>query len=376
MKFSLDIIAGRANLGVSTNPEINELIASHAPVAIGVSGGKDSCAVAIAFVEYLRKVGHAGPLVLIHSDLGRVEWADSLPTCRRLALRLGLPLIVVKRAAGDMMDRWLGRWRNNIARYINLECVKVILPWSTPSMRFCTSELKTDIICRDLVRRFAGRRIVSISGVRRDESVARAKAPLSKEQPKLSSRTHNTSGVDYCPIAHWTLADVLAFLDARGFPLHEAYTSHGSSRVSCRFCIMGSADDLAASAAVPDHAPLFREMVGLEIDSTFAFQGGKWLGDVAPHLLTDVSREKLRLARLRAAQREEQESRIPAHLLYTKGWPTCIPTAEEAELLADVRTRVGEILGIHVLYRSGQSVITRYQELMSAKVAKAPRCPL
>ena len=45
------------------------------------------------------------------------------------------PTIVVRRAAGDMMDRWLKRWSNNLARYVNLNCVKLILPWSTPSMR-------------------------------------------------------------------------------------------------------------------------------------------------------------------------------------------------------------------------------------------------
>jgi hypothetical protein len=98
---------------------------------------------ATRLAEYLDEIRHQGPRVLIHSDLESVEWKDSLPVCERLAKRLGWELIVVRRKAGDMMDRWESRWKNNLARYACLECVKIIiLPWSTPGMRFCTGELK------------------------------------------------------------------------------------------------------------------------------------------------------------------------------------------------------------------------------------------
>lgn len=78
------------------------------------------------FVGYLL-VGHRGPRILIHSDLGRLEWKASLPMCERLASRVGLDLIVVRRQAGDLMGRWLTRWENNVERYRNLECVRLIL---------------------------------------------------------------------------------------------------------------------------------------------------------------------------------------------------------------------------------------------------------
>src|SRR5690349_8220064 len=121
---------------IATTPLIDSLIASHAPVAIGVSGGKDSDVAAFAVLYALAAAGHIGPQILIHSDLGRVEHADSLPACERLASRLGLELVVVRRKAGDLMDRWLVRWQNNLERYRQLQCVKLILPWSTPAMRF------------------------------------------------------------------------------------------------------------------------------------------------------------------------------------------------------------------------------------------------
>ena len=118
-----------ARFDVATTPEIESALDSQAPVFIGVSGGKDSQALAYRLGDHLDNRGHAGPRLLIHSDLGRVEWRQSLTVCERLAARLGVELVVVRRQAGDMMDRWLSRWEANVARYANLAYVKLILPW-------------------------------------------------------------------------------------------------------------------------------------------------------------------------------------------------------------------------------------------------------
>jgi len=91
---------------------------------------------------------------LIHSHLGSSEWNDSLPVCQRLASHLHTDLIVVTRRAGDLMARWEARWRSSVQRYADLETVTLVLPLSTPAMRFCTSELKTHLIEAELRRRF------------------------------------------------------------------------------------------------------------------------------------------------------------------------------------------------------------------------------
>lgn len=361
-----DHALARDELPISTTPTIEALLAAGAPVAFGVSGGKDSDALALEGNAYLDRIGHQGPRVLIHSDLGSVEWADSLPQCERLAARLGLELIVVRRAAGGMMERWQTRWANNVERYAALECVKLILPWSTAAMRFCTSELKTAIICRELIRRFPGQTIISASGIRRQESAKRKLAPVAKEQPKLTSVTHGTRGYDWHPILDLTLDDVLAVHERRGFPLHEAYTRYGSSRVSCAFCILGSQADLSASASCEANADIYREMVDLEITSSFSFQEG-WLGDVAPQLLSDAARRGLERAKVVAAIREEAEACIPAHLLYTKGWPTVMPTKDEAALLCGVRQTVATAVGIDIRYTKPRELLARYAELMAAR---------
>src|SRR5713226_678348 len=106
---------------IETTPLIDSLIAIHSPVAIGVSGGKDSDIAGFETVRHLKDVGHKGPCILVQSDLGRVEHKDSLPACQRLADRLGLELVVVRRQAGDMMDRWLARWESSVKRYCALE---------------------------------------------------------------------------------------------------------------------------------------------------------------------------------------------------------------------------------------------------------------
>jgi hypothetical protein len=251
-------------------------------------------------------------------------------------------------------------------RYVNLECVKVILPWSTPAMRFCTSELKSAPMASALVKRFPGATIVSACGIRRQESDARASALTSKPNKRLVSKKHRTTGVDWNPIAAWSDLDVYAYCAARGFCLHEGYTRYGMSRISCRFCIMAKRADLIASSTCEDNAPVYREMVALEIRSTFAFQGSHWLGDVAPHLLDPGTLYMLQVAKGHAARRVAIEKRIPHHLLYTKSWPTVMPTYEEATLISAMRVEVGELLGLDVKYTTPEAVTARYAELMAA----------
>jgi len=269
------------------------------------------------------------------------------------------------------VDRWRLRWENNVRRYAELSCVKLILPWSTASMRFCTSELKTSIICRALVQRFPGQTILSATGIRRQESPNRAKAPVAKQQPKLASASRRTQGLDWHPILDWTTQQVFAYLEEKEIPLHEAYTRYGSSRVSCCFCILSSQRDLAAAARCADNQAVYRDLVGLEAASTFSFQPTRWLGDVAPHWLTGELRQAVIVAKAGARRREAAEAKIPQHLLYAEGWPRTVPTVAEASLLCDVRREVASAVGIEVGYTEPLEVIRRYEELLSSGVGTA-----
>lgn len=351
---------------IATTGKVVELRSRDCPVAIGVSGGKDSIATALRLAAYLDEIGHRGPRILIHADLGEVEWKDSLPVCERLAERIGWELVVVRRRAGGMMQRWEKRWENNLARHRELGCVQLILPWSTPAMRFCTSELKTSVICSALKKRFPGQDILSVTGVRHQESAARAKMPVASQQKKLTRR--GAEGWNWNPIIEWSTEEVFQYIGRHPDLVHEAYTRYGSTRVSCAFCIMGSIGDLNASASCPDNHAIYRRMVALEVKSGFSFQN-RWLGDVAPHRLDAGTRAALGRAKEMAKARKEAEARIPKHLRYTRGWPTCIPTRAEAELLAEVRRDVFRaIRDEEPTYVTPESIMDRYAELAAARL--------
>jgi len=348
---------------VASEQEVDALITVDAPVAVGVSGGKDSQAAALATFAHLDAVGHAGPRLLIHSDLGRVEWDESLPVCERLAERLGTDLIVVRRKSGDLMDRWLSRWESSIRRYVNLETVTLVLPWSTPSMRFCTSELKTHIIGAELRRRFRGQTIINVTGVRREESTTRAKCTI-------ASWEADRKVISWRPIADWTITQVFDCITAAGLIPHVAYTHFGMSRVSCRFCIMQNEQDMRAATMVAETHNLYRELVGLETVSTFAFQGSRWLGDVAPHLLTKQERAAFIEAKEKAAKRVSLERILSKEMLYVNGWPTRMLTDDEAATLAYVRTGVSRLLGLEAQYLDVPSIHARYSELMAENASR------
>lgn len=356
---------GSSTNPVALTPEVEALLARNCVVAVGVSGGKDSDACAIAVDRHLDRIGHCGPRVLIHADLGRVEWKDSLPSCERLADHLGWELMVVARRAGDMLARWQGRWANNVARYNDLSCVKLILPWSTPSMRFCTSELKVAVITSALKQRFPAQDIINVVGIRRQESTGRSRMPVSMPQPKLQRK--HTAGLNWHPIIEWPIEDVLQTIADAGLDLHEAYRVYGASRVSCALCIMSSLPDLAAAMRCTDNHGLYVSMVELEAASTYAFQGSRWLADLAPQLLPTPLRDAAALAKQKAAQRQRIEAELPKHLLYTAGWPTGMPTIEEAELIASVRVRVSTLIGLDARCLTADTVCDRYAELLAAK---------
>ncbi len=155
------------------------------------------------------------------------------------------------------------------------------------------------------------------------------------------------------------------------------------SRVSCAFCTLASLADLIASTTCPDNHAIYRELVAIEIISSFSFQETRWLGDIAPHLLSEDMRAGLEEAKQRSVRRSAVEARIPKHMLYAKGWPTSRPTYDEARLLAEVRVEVAQILGLTIRYTDPDAILDRYDELIEqkrlqdeAKARKLARTPM
>lgn len=244
--------------------------------------------------------------------------------------------------------------------------MKVILPWSTPSMRFCTSELKTDPITAWTKRRF-GRTtpVLSVTGVRGEESANRAKQPVcSAGGSKLPP-----GSVTWRPIHPWKLQDVWDIIRCSGVEPHEAYSKFGNSRVSCRYCIMSSEADLLASLKDPTGHEIFRRMCELELTSGFGFQD-KWLTGLAPGMVEDGGARlfnALHLARFRRAAEEW----LPEHLEFTKGWPHVMPTMKEAEKMAAMRSEISKLYGWGKEMKcvTARTIRARYKHLLALKAA-------
>ena len=208
---------------------------------------------------------------------------------------------------------------------------------------------------------------MSPASVGYQESSNRAKMPVWQPDTRLMRK--GATGVAWNPIIEWPIEVVFQRIAQAGLKLHEAYTKYGASRVSCAFCIMSAGADLQAAASCPDNHDVYRRMVALEAASTFGFQSGKWLADVAPHLLGPALAAQIAIAKAQAKAREQAEAEIPKHLLYSKGWPSAMPTAAEAELIASVRRRVSDAVSLKVQCLSAPAVLGRYEQLLLLKPA-------
>lgn len=222
---------------------ILDAIACNAWFVFSLSGGKDSTAATCFAMELLDRLGHPrARRIAVHADLGRAEWRSTPATVSAIADRLELPLTVLRRSAGDMVARWEQRFANALRRYEHLETYHLIGPWSQANKRFCTSELKAQVIGPALARRFRGETIVSVIGLRRAESHGRRGTPVSRLDMRFA-RDGNVAGtrmISWYPGVDWSADDVFAAHARHNLPLHEAYCRYGATRLSCAFCVLAS----------------------------------------------------------------------------------------------------------------------------------------
>lgn len=352
---------------ISTDPLIDAAVKAGAIVVFNLSGGKDCGAAAALTNKHLDEVGHpAEKRMAIHADLGRAEWEFTPAQVEAQAHALGLRLVVVRAKSGDLVDRFENRWQLGLEAYRDLRLYNLRGPWSSPSLKFCQSEKKIQVMGPHLARTFAGQTIINVVGIRREESTARKSTEVAKLDTRFA-KPGNKAGTTmmlWHPIVDVLVDEVFEINRQHSIPLAESYAL-GSSRHSCALCIMGSLNDLTVGAN--GHPWLYRHYVSMEAYSTFSFQQGRWLGDIAPHLLTAELVADIEVAKERAAMRRRLELGMPARHRFVKGWPLFVPTLDEAEQIVVVR-RI--ILGHHELtdaYGTPQLVRDRFAELLAMK---------
>lgn len=121
------------------------------------------------------------------------------------------------------------------------------------SVRWCSAYLKIDVMAAALrgQDRFLGKRILVVTGERAAESSARAKYNTF-EPDRCDSRNGTTARrhVDHWrPVHGFSTAQVWELIGKYRVNPHPAYRA-GFGRVSCMFCIFGSANQCASARAI------------------------------------------------------------------------------------------------------------------------------
>ncbi|WP_414487065.1 phosphoadenosine phosphosulfate reductase family protein [Stenotrophomonas maltophilia] len=221
--------------GTGSMPDIESLIAKGALFVANHSGGKDSQAMLIRLLERVP----ASQIIVIHASLGEVEWEGALEHAKHQADDAGLPFIVATavKTLFEMVEH-----RFKVRPGPNSPC------WPSSANRQCTSDLKRGPVERE-VRRYAKehgfKTIVSCLGIRAKESPGRAKRPSMSRNDRGSIAGRDW--YEWLPIHELTTDEVFSVISAAGQQPHWAYAA-GNDRLSCVFCIMGSAKDLANGA--------------------------------------------------------------------------------------------------------------------------------
>lgn len=220
---------------ITAKNEILELIDRGAIFYVSHSGGKDSQ----AMYSLLFDLVPVDQIVVVHADLGKVEWTGVQEHITdTIAHELNVVRAIWK--DGSTKDLLSMVERRHQARPDSP-------PWPSSAMRYCTSDLKRDPIHK-FIRQDLKRRglylAVNCTGIRADESTARArKIPFSLNN-RLSKAGREV--YEWMPIFELSTAEVFDTIDQAGQKPHPAYREN--VRLSCVFCIMGCAGDLAHGA--------------------------------------------------------------------------------------------------------------------------------
>lgn len=252
---------------------------SYDVILVNSSAGKDSQAMLDLIHEMATAANVAERLVVVHCDLGRVEWAGTRELAEKQAAHYGVRFEVVSRPQGDLLTH-----------------VEQRRMWPSSTARYCTSDHKRGQVRRvmtklaDEVRARKGGqvRILSCMGLRADESPARAKKVTFEFDARASNGRRHVD--TWLPIHGWTTAQVWERIRQSGVPHHPAYDK-GMKRLSCVFCIFAPKSALLIAGA--HNSALLAEYVAVEQKIGHDFRKGFKLRVIQDEVLAGVDVSKL-----------------------------------------------------------------------------------
>jgi len=231
---------------------IQTLVNRGALFVINHSAGKDSQAMTIRLRAHIP----ASQLVVIHADLGDVEWSDNRT---HILDTIGAIELITCRNPRKTL----------------LEMVEARGMWPSVGQRQCTSDLKRGPIETAIRRHLIahpeyGGLVVSCMGIRAAESPARRQQKEFRYSPRNSK--NGREWYEWLPIFDLSTEQVFEMIEAAHQAPHWAYRM-GMSRLSCCFCIMASKADLRTAATL--NPGLYARYVELEkrIGHTLSMSG-------------------------------------------------------------------------------------------------------
>ncbi|WP_108934587.1 phosphoadenosine phosphosulfate reductase domain-containing protein [Streptomyces ardesiacus] len=269
----------------------DELIADADWVVLNSSGGKDSQAMVSYVVGRAKALGMMHKVVVVHADLGDIEWGGTKALAEEQARLAGVRRFEVVKAKGaDLLGRVLIRFgklkskaeREAIEAGLDPATAKVAPAWPSSSARWCTSDVKRGPVWTLFTRLAAelshlGRpvRILNCMGQRAAESAPRAKlAEVEIDRSASNGKRHVTT---WRPIHGWSDAEVWREIARSGLPYHPAY-DWGMRRLSCSFCVLGCEADVVLAARLrPQKA---HEYAAMEVKVGADFKHGLSMAEI------------------------------------------------------------------------------------------------
>ncbi|MFJ9890842.1 phosphoadenosine phosphosulfate reductase family protein [Streptomyces sp. NPDC091287] len=233
-------------------------------ILVASSAGKDSQAMLDYVAQLAREAGVSERIVVLHNDLGEVEWPGTSELAREQAEHYGFRFEMRHREQGLLLDQVRARGM-----------------WPSAKARYCTSDQKrgparkliTQLVREQGLDRQA--RVLYCLGLRAQESSGRAKKPVLALDQSASSGVRQVT--TWHPILDWTEDEVWARIHSSGVRYHWAYDK-GMKRLSCSFCVLASREDLECAARLrPDMAATY---VALEAEIGHRFKADLSMADI------------------------------------------------------------------------------------------------
>lgn len=238
---------------ITERKALGDLIRRGAIFYLSHSGGKDSQAMYALLSEIIPQA----QVVVVHADLGRIEW-DGVQDHIRETTTHPCNVVRANKTFFEMV-------RHRAATRPDVP------PWPSSATRQCTSDLKRGPIYKFIRNDMKARGAtlgVNMTGLRREEGPARA-----KRQPFGLNKTLSKAGrevYDYLPILEMSETQVFAAIAAAGQKPFWAYKRN--KRLSCVFCIMGCESDVQHGAEQrPD---LYQEYLDVEDETGWTMFNG------------------------------------------------------------------------------------------------------